>query len=136
MRGDGTTTVRYHAVTINREGDDVAPSGYSISIDQAAINNANKDSLSFTFSGGEVDATYNYTVSSSGGAGSATGSGIITSATQQITGINVSGLPDGPSYPLPDCWPEGQYPLRKEWNPAYFNKQTMAYEPPKEEADQ
>ena len=48
----------------------------------------------------------------------------------------VHGLPEGPSFPLPDCWPEGQYPLRKEWNPAYFNKKTMAYEPPKEEAKQ
>lgn len=50
-----------------------------------------------------------------------------------LFGVQVSGLPDGPRYPLPDCWPEGQYPLRKEWNPAYFNKQTMAYVPPKEE---
>ena len=53
-----------------------------------------------------------------------------------LFGVQVHGLPEGPSYPLPDCWPEGQYPLRKEWNPAYFNKQTMAYEPPKEEAKQ
>ena len=86
VRGDGTTTVRYHAVTINREGDDVAPSGYSISIDQGTINNANKDSLSFTFAGAEVDATYNYTVTSSGGAGSVTGNGTINSATEKITG--------------------------------------------------
>jgi len=53
-----------------------------------------------------------------------------------LFGVQVRGLPEGPSYPLPDCWPEGQYPLRKEWNPAYFNKETMAYEPPKEEAKQ
>ena len=52
-----------------------------------------------------------------------------------LFGVQVQGLPEGPSYPLPDCWPEGQYPLRKEWNPVYFNKQTMAYESPKEEAD-
>ena len=50
-----------------------------------------------------------------------------------LFGVQVSGLPEGPRYPLPDCWPEGQYPLRKEWNPEYFNKQTMQYEPPKEE---
>lgn len=50
-----------------------------------------------------------------------------------LFGVQVTGLPEGPRYPLPDCWPEGQYPLRKEWNPAYFNKQTMQYEPPKEE---
>jgi len=53
-----------------------------------------------------------------------------------LFGVQVNGLPEGPSYPLPDCWPEGQYPLRKEWNPANFNKKTMAYEPPKEEAKQ
>ena len=50
-----------------------------------------------------------------------------------LFGVQVSGLPEGPRYPLPDCWPEGEYPLRKEWNPAYFNKQTVTYEPPKEE---
>ena len=50
-----------------------------------------------------------------------------------LFGVQVSGLPEGPSYPLPDGWPAGEYPLRKEWNPAYFNKQTMTYEPPKEE---
>ena len=50
-----------------------------------------------------------------------------------LFGVQVSGLPEGPRYPLPDCWPDGEYPLRKEWNPAYFNKKTMKYEPPKEE---
>ena len=50
-----------------------------------------------------------------------------------LFGVQVSGLPEGPRYPLPDCWPEGEYPLRKEWNPVYFNKQTVTYDPPKEE---
>jgi len=50
-----------------------------------------------------------------------------------LFGVQVSGLPEGPRYPLPDCWPEGEYPLRKEWNPDYFNKKTATYEPPKEE---
>ncbi len=50
-----------------------------------------------------------------------------------LFGVKVSGLPEGPRYPLPDCWPEGEYPLRKEWNPAYFNKKTVTYEPPKQE---
>ena len=31
-------------------------------------------------------------------------------------GIKVEGLPEGERYPLPDGWPEGQYPLRKDWN--------------------
>jgi membrane-bound hydrogenase subunit beta len=30
-------------------------------------------------------------------------------------GIQVEGLPEGRHYPLPDGWPEGQYPLRKDW---------------------
>jgi membrane-bound hydrogenase subunit beta len=30
-------------------------------------------------------------------------------------GITVEGLKPGKRYPLPDGWPEGQYPLRKEW---------------------
>jgi hypothetical protein len=79
--------------------DTTAPSGYSVSIDQAAINNSNKAAMSFTFAGAEVDsptrATYNYTVSSSGGGTAVMGSGNITAANQQITGIDVSGLGDG-----------------------------------------
>ena len=30
-------------------------------------------------------------------------------------GIKVEGLPEGSRYPLPDDWPDGQYPLRKDW---------------------
>lgn len=32
-----------------------------------------------------------------------------------LLGINVEGLPQGKRYPLPDDWPQGQYPLRKDW---------------------
>jgi len=32
-----------------------------------------------------------------------------------LFGIKVEGLKDGIRYPLPDDWPEGQYPLRKDW---------------------
>lgn len=32
-----------------------------------------------------------------------------------LLGMQVQGLPDGPRYPLPDGWPAGQYPLRKDW---------------------
>ena len=31
-------------------------------------------------------------------------------------GVKVEGLPEGERYPLPDNWPAGQYPLRKDWN--------------------
>ena len=33
-----------------------------------------------------------------------------------LLGMVVEGLPEGSRYPLPDGWPEGQYPLRKDWN--------------------
>ena len=32
-----------------------------------------------------------------------------------LLGIKVSGLPEGKRYPLPDGWPEGSHPLRKDW---------------------
>jgi Ni,Fe-hydrogenase III component G len=32
-----------------------------------------------------------------------------------LLGINVKGLTEGNRYPLPDDWPAGEYPLRKDW---------------------
>lgn len=32
-----------------------------------------------------------------------------------LFGVKVEGLPAGNRYPLPDNWPQGQYPLRKDW---------------------
>jgi membrane-bound hydrogenase subunit beta len=32
-----------------------------------------------------------------------------------LLGVQINGIPEGIRYPLPDGWPEGQYPLRKEW---------------------
>lgn len=47
-----------------------------------------------------------------------------------LFGAVVMGLPEGPSYPLPDGWPKGNYPMRKDWNPKYLDKNTMTYNPP------
>lgn len=47
-----------------------------------------------------------------------------------LFGAVIDGLPDMPHYPLPDGWPKGNYPMRKDWNPAYFDKETMTYNPP------
>ena len=33
-----------------------------------------------------------------------------------LLGFQVEGLPVGSRYPLPDSWPVGQYPLRKDWD--------------------
>lgn len=51
-----------------------------------------------------------------------------------LFGAVVENLPPGPRYPLPDLWPAGNYPMRKEWNPAYLDKKTMTYNPPASEA--
>jgi len=32
-----------------------------------------------------------------------------------MLGVQIEGLPPGKRYPLPDNWPAGQYPLRKDW---------------------
>jgi Ni,Fe-hydrogenase III component G len=32
-----------------------------------------------------------------------------------LLGVRIQGVADGNRYPLPDGWPEGQYPLRKDW---------------------
>jgi Ni,Fe-hydrogenase III component G len=32
-----------------------------------------------------------------------------------LLGVKVEGLAEGRRYPLPDDWPAGEYPLRKDW---------------------
>ena len=49
-----------------------------------------------------------------------------------LFGADVRGIKSDRRYPLPDEWPKGQYPMRKEWKPEYFNKETLRYEPPEE----
>lgn len=34
---------------------------------------------------------------------------------EDLLGAKVNGLRPGPRYPLPDDWPQGEYPLRKDW---------------------
>ncbi len=79
-------------ITVN---DDIAPSGYTVTIDQSPINAGNDNAVSFTFAGAEIGSTYDYEFTSDGGAGSVSNSGIIATATDNITGVDLSGLPDG-----------------------------------------
>lgn len=32
-----------------------------------------------------------------------------------LFGVKVEGLPEGFTYPLPEDWPKGEHPLRKDW---------------------
>jgi len=49
-----------------------------------------------------------------------------------LLGFKVEGLREGKRYPLPDGWPEGQYPLRKDWKPENLDAITPYGKPPKE----
>lgn len=71
------------------------PSGYSAAIDQTNIDGNNDDALSFTYANAEPGSAYDYSITSSGGAGSVDGFGTIVTATDQLTGIDVTALPDG-----------------------------------------
>jgi len=35
-----------------------------------------------------------------------------------LLGVQIQNMPEGPRYPLPEGWPAGEYPLRKDWKPA------------------
>ncbi len=72
--------------------DTTAPKGYTIKADQALL--APDSAAGFTFAGATTGTTYTYTVSSSGG-GSVSSSGTVSSATQNVTPINVSTLSAG-----------------------------------------
>jgi Fe-S cluster assembly iron-binding protein IscA len=71
------------------------PSGYSASFDQNSVNSGNEAAASFTFASAEVGALYDYSISSDGGGSPVSGSGTIASASEQITGLDLSGLGDG-----------------------------------------
>ena len=43
------------------------------------------------------------------------GADIYEREVMDLLGAKVEGLPEGKRYPLPDDWPEGEYPLRKDW---------------------
>ncbi|MBK1727766.1 hypothetical protein, partial [Halorhodospira neutriphila] len=72
-----------------------APSGYTVSLDQDPVTSATETAVSFTFAGAETGTRYSYTITSSGGGTPVTGAGTISTAAQQISGIDVSGLADG-----------------------------------------
>ena len=74
-----------------------APAGYTITADNNPVTAATASSTGFTFTGAEVVTTYQYTITSSGSVSTnaVTGSGKVTAANQNVTGINVSALADG-----------------------------------------
>jgi NADH:ubiquinone oxidoreductase subunit C len=47
---------------------------------------------------------------------------------EDLLGAKVKGLPEGRHYPLPENWPKGQYPLRKDWKPESVSQQNKTEE--------
>ena len=102
--GDGTLTL---SLTLaNSLGDtgiaatdtvtkDTTPTGYSVAFTTTPIDAANAGAAAFALTGATVGATYDYSITSSGGGTAVTGSGTVTAASMNITGIDLSALPDG-----------------------------------------
>ena len=83
------------AVTDTATLDATLPAGHSVSFDDGTLNSTEVTSASFTFAGAEVGTDYSYTVTSSGGGAPVTGTGVVATATDQVSGIDLSGLSDG-----------------------------------------
>jgi len=45
------------------------------------------------------------------------GADIYESELQDLLGARIEGKPVSPRYPLPEDWPQGDYPLLKDWKP-------------------
>jgi len=77
--------------------DGGAPAGYGFTLDQTLIDTSNETSTSITMSNAEVGATYALSISLYNGQSDTTldYNGTVTSASQQITNLDVSTLNDG-----------------------------------------
>lgn len=70
--------------------DSEAPSGYLVAFLAGPVT-----ATGFEISNADVGAGYAFTITSSGGGTPVTGSGTVASATQQVTGLDLTGLADG-----------------------------------------
>lgn len=84
--GKGNTASNAATVTYDSE----APAGYGVAFLSGPITAAG-----FQISNATVGASYSFTITSSGGGTPVTGSGTVDSVTQQVTGLDLSGLADG-----------------------------------------
>lgn len=71
------------------------PSGYTAAFMDDTVTNVNKTNFGFTLNYNKANKTIHYSIASSGGGSPITGTATTTGAAQNITGLNVSALPDG-----------------------------------------
>ncbi|EPN8460490.1 Ig-like domain-containing protein [Vibrio cidicii] len=89
--GNGNTAATQQSISVDTQ----TPSGHSVAFGDTLYSNAEKTAASFGFSNAEVGASYSYTISSNNGGSSVTGTGTVTSASETISGIDLSNLNDG-----------------------------------------
>jgi gliding motility-associated-like protein len=74
--------------------DNIPPSGFTVAFYDEVVTALNQTRIAFDIFGGEVDATYDFTISD--GTNTVIGSGLITAATsQRISNIDLSALNEG-----------------------------------------
>lgn len=95
IKNTGTINKQSTVGTPYLEVDVTPPSGYTVSFDADSYDEVAIASVSFTWASAELATTYSYSISSSGGGTPITGTGEITAADQQITGIDCSTLSEG-----------------------------------------
>ena len=93
--GDAAGNPSLAAVQFSITADITAPSGYAVSLDQDPIFSGNVSALSFSYTGFEVGATFDYTIASDGGGASITDSVLVAAAAGTVSGLDGSGLADG-----------------------------------------
>ena len=93
---DAVVTIADKTISLSGGGGDVTPpSGYAVAFTTDPITNANKTAAAFDITSAEIGATYNYTITSSGGGIAVNGTGTVLAAIESVTGINVTSLNDG-----------------------------------------
>jgi hypothetical protein len=89
--------VRFNATTRKMEGCHARyqATGFAVAFTTSPINSGNQTAAAFQITSGIVGDTFSYNITSSGGGGTISGTGTIATATQSVTGIDVSSLGDG-----------------------------------------
>jgi len=75
--------------------DGVVPSGYLVVFSEATWNKENEQSAALSVTSAEVGASYAYSISGSNGGTDLTGSGVVSSSSFSIAGLDLSGFGDG-----------------------------------------
>ncbi|WP_158267515.1 LamG-like jellyroll fold domain-containing protein [Adhaeribacter arboris] len=76
--------------------DGTQPAGYAAAFEQAQIDLTNQENSTLKVSNAEIGTTYFYTITSGNGGTPVTGTGLVEQAQFDITGLNLTELPNGP----------------------------------------